>query len=1063
MANEYDNPLEAQNVDDGAFNAGDVGQAHADALLGGDILSGGEKQASKKPGLGADSKDTQGAQGAREREMVDGVTNMKNVGKEVAANAIMDAQNFVSRVTGHSQKNKQKATGLRGFLQRVAPVVMILAGVAGFAGVTVSGQMSLPIALAEQVIRRYDNMSVENQLIGKNYMKRQLNPRTRTIASNGEAKNYLKKHGRVYALFTGNDENYFKMSDYQKKKLAQKNIELVDFPDGSGRQYMQYTEYNQDGTVKKVTNVVADADQIGDIPGAVDFESAMATDADTAFATAYYEGAKTFRSAVGDWFKTKTTALLEKLGVSRNRFNSFDSTQDAETRKQQMLDTMVEAQNDQGIDGKIDLENIEQEEYEEDGETRTRPSEATDGDHGYNTDQGSAGFNTGGSAEGGDAGQKSQQAVEASVKSKMDSIADSAGKVTDVACTVSEITGNINTIVTAYETLMVIRLAATILEGIQKTQVTDSNESPIAELINAFTDKSHTTSITVADLDATKQGSISTLENEPEDSSIATKEYKSKKSAMESASIVALFGGTVAGIAADSSFASFSFSSFFRAIIKRLGSSMTSVKGCAYAEMAQAAIQLVNDIKAIVQCFIPPLVGCVKSLADKAVQIVGKIAWNVVKAVIKSVIISALVPFVANILMKTVANVFFGEELGTQAVNGFKAYTSKIHHSQGGAYQTPESYMAYLNMKDDYEEGERLYAQRTKSPFDASSPYTFAGSLFSKAVVMQGALANTNGFMGVMTTVFSTTSSSAKALIPGANAASHGIDVQLAKEFTDQNCPNQAAAGFIVDPTSTMCSTIVATTPYTVESDPGENLYLAAIADNDNFEDDNDNAEDDLPPVGKGGAYAKYLEACTMSDVKPGEADYNLKNKYESATTGSVALDAGLGIIPLVGSGMSLFNSQKVIRNAAYIDKRACKYDYNPSFEETLEIPSKDELKVYGAIYPQSRVAVGQGLTDKDIVGDYIKEYYKENPIDTSFEGILAHFSGLTKETVIATIDQMNTLNFLAHYEPDGYGPLFYEEEEREYNIEEDNTIEQNYVIASNLYFEEHRMRNYAC
>ena len=145
---------------------------------------------------------------------------------------------------------------------------------------------------------------------------------------------------------------------------------------------MQHTEYNQDGTVKKVTNVVADADQIGDIPGAIDFESAMATDADTAFATAYYEGAKTFRSAVGDWFKTKTTALLEKLGVSRNRFNNFDSTQDAETRKQQMLDTMVEAQDDQGIDGKIDLETIEQEEYEEDGETKTRPAEADDPDHG---------------------------------------------------------------------------------------------------------------------------------------------------------------------------------------------------------------------------------------------------------------------------------------------------------------------------------------------------------------------------------------------------------------------------------------------------------------------------------------------------------------------------------------------------------------------------------------------------------------------------------------------------------------------------------------------------------
>ena len=103
---------------------------------------------------------------------------------------------------------------------------------------------------------------------------------------------------------------------------------------------------------------------------------------------------------------------------------------------------------------------------------------------------------------------------------------------------------------------------------------------------------------------------------------------------------------------------------------------MTSVKGCAYAEMAQAAIQIASDVKEIVQCFLPPVVGCLKSLADEAVKKLGKIALNVVKAVIKSVIISAIVPFVANILMKTVANVFFGEELGTQAVNGFKAAES---------------------------------------------------------------------------------------------------------------------------------------------------------------------------------------------------------------------------------------------------------------------------------------------------------------------------------------------------------------------------------------------------
>ena len=56
----------------------------------------------------------------------------------------------------------------------------------------------------------------------------------------------------------------------------------------------------------------------------------------------------------------------------------------------------------------------------------------------------------------------------------------------------------------------------------------------------------------------------------------------------------------------------------------------------------------------------------------------------------------------------------------------------------------------------------------------------------------------------------------------------------------------------------------------------------------------------------------------------------------------------------------------------------------------------------------------------------------------------------------------MESLNFLAQYDPNGYGPLFYEEPDREYQVEEDNTIEQHYVIASNMFFEEHRYRNYA-
>lgn len=1079
MADGYNNPLEAQNVDDGGFDGGDVGQSHADSMFGGDILSGGEKQASKKPGLGADSKDTQGAQGARERAATSNQYGDKvkegTIGGATrlgATNAAVGALRFVNKVTGRTDQTT-KPGGLRGVFNKAIPVLIIVGVMTGFLGASVGGQMSLGVALAEQIMARFDNMSVENQLVGKSYMKAQLNPKTRRVQNGGEAHNYLKQHGKIYQAFTGDTgEKYFKMSEYQESKLKQKGIELVDFPDGSGRQYMQHTEYNQDGTVKRVTNVVADADQIGDIPGAIDFESAMATDADTAFATAYYEGAKTFRSAVGVWFKAKTGKLLEALGVSRNRFSEFDSTQDDAARKQQMLDTIEGAVDDQGIDGKVDTEKLDTEDADDDREegsdSGTRRAQTDEyGDPITETDSDS--FRVQG---GDDATGQSQQAVEKVVKSKLDAVSEAAGQVKDLACMATEITGNINTIVTAYELLVTIRLAASILEGIQKTQVADSAESPIHEIINALTDKSNTRTIEIADVENTKKGSTYSITsgNDPdgENAKIETKKSTSNKSAMESAGIVALFGGTVTGIAADASYQSFNIMGFLRAIVKRLGTSMASVKGCAYTEMAQAAIQFAQEATRVLRCFLPPLVGCLESLLEEVWDKLDDMIWDAIKAVVRGVIISALVPFVAQILMRTVATSFFGEDLGNQIATGAKGYLTKIHKSQGGVYQTKDTYIAYLNMKEEYTKGEALYAQRTKSPFDASSPYTFAGNLFSKAVVINGSIASSSGGLGILSSIFNTVGSSAKSLVPGATAAGIGTEVQEMQEYTEENCPNQAAAGFIVDPISAICSTVVATTPYIVETDPGEALYRASQHDSRNFKDTG--SETDLPEMngetddgrltGKP-EYAQYVRACYISDVEPGEPDYQIKNEYETATTNSTVGDALLGQVPLVGSAMSFFNSTAVISHASYIYKSACNPENDIAIDE-LAIPSKEERRDYSAIEPHARVAVAQGLTDQDLISSYVKEYYEENPIDLSFEGLLAHFSGFTKDMVIATINQMESLNFLAQYDPNGYGPLFYEEPDREYQVEEDNTIEQHYVIASNMFFEEHRYRNYA-
>lgn len=72
------------------------------------------------------------------------------------------------------------------------------------------------------------------------------------------------------------------------------------------------------------------------------------------------------------------------------------------------------------------------------------------------------------------------------------------------------------------------------------------------------------------------------------------------------------------------------------------------------------------------------------------------------------------------------------------------------------------------------------------------------------------------------------------------------------------------------------------------------------------------------------------------------------------------------------------------------------------------------------------------GLIEKSSVTAYLDEYYEKHPLDNSFEGILARKTGLTKENVIATLDTINYLTFIADYNPDGYYPLNYMKPEAE-------------------------------
>jgi len=58
------------------------------------------------------------------------------------------------------------------------------------------------------------------------------------------------------------------------------------------------------------------------------------------------------------------------------------------------------------------------------------------------------------------------------------------------------------------------------------------------------------------------------------------------------------------------------------------------------------------------------------------------------------------------------------------------------------------------------------------------------------------------------------------------------------------------------------------------------------------------------------------------------------------------------------------------------------------------------------------------GLIEESAATAFYREYLEENPLDNSYEGILARYSGLSKETVSTVLDLVWYANYLENYDP---------------------------------------------
>ncbi len=120
-----------------------------------------------------------------------------------------------------------------------------------------------------------------------------------------------------------------------------------------------------------------------------------------------------------------------------------------------------------------------------------------------------------------------------------------------------------------------------------------------------------------------------------------------------------------------------------------------------------------------------------------------------------------------------------------------------------------------------------------------------------------------------------------------------------------------------------------------------------------------------------------------------------------------------------------------------------------------------NEMRYYQAYVELLEWMQAIGKLRTTTTGAAIAKYYEDNPLDNSYAGIIARYSGMSKEHVVAVLDLINYAEFLAKYDPSDMGPLKSQETDDIY-YENTEVVAQAEpaVRQENVIYDEVRNRN---
>lgn len=903
-------------------------------------------------------------------------------------------------VPGGGKDDKPKK---KGVLSGKGPLIAVVTLLLGGGGLMVGSQMMMPFATANRIIQEFNSM--------KTVMSRRSD---RILRFQLDTERY--KSPTRTTIF-GNDK--FRISNKQATKLKTEGIEYMQldngrrilvFDDGSGRK--QPILSNSD--TARLNGADIDADTIAEIRTKGGFADGVeintkAMNIDSAFEVegfkyGYMKSSKTWKGNIAGWFDSLVLKIFDRLNISRSRFKKWQTASNVEAGNAEFKRlASVEGAADAGT------EVVAREEVDVEGEDDPDFRDTTTS--GANDDVIGAG--------------ESEESIAGKLRTKATAAAEAASQGAKVFCAAAAAAGAISAVAVAIETAQIVNFVTGYLESVQKVQAGDGDGSPMANYTNM---------LTTAD--------------------------ENGKTGMGAQGIGALFGKTSVD-QNDPSVQRFDLEANMKLIDTNaisLGLSFTidMMMSCTYANVAAGVVDVVTDVIM--------LFGTL-GIGNLIKSVVKSIAVSTAVGVAISAVVGFLVPIVAKNLARDLINDTLGEDLGNAIASGGNIYLGKNHQGGGGSPGDTETVLAFRRETAAILAEEAEYDRATKSPFDTSSQNTFLGSLLYSLIPM----ANSTSTTSFLSSLGSLATSSLTNLLPTASALA---DTQL---ITQQGyCPTLEAVGVMGD---AYCNPYYTSDLTTIGGDPGADIFetVASIdaykitkgsAINSaegtacreynavtgeyyyeytvpkNFkvlEDTNDddptgcvidieldNEENRNPVINLDSNLGKYIVFCGQRDSQYGTADANISAAFELINTGYSGLDGalsgGLGAIPVIGGLADIAESVSKGTNANWIGGKAC--------VASSDNPDWVNNKYYQRYAEDQRLLEEAEISEKSSVTVALEEYYEENPIDNSYEGVIARYAGMTTEDVIATLEIVDYINFIAEYDPSGLAPLAVVEDE---------------------------------